>query len=68
MKMFRLFSGLNINIETNKVKNLGTFIAAAYYPHGLFWVKTPLKTLGIYITNNAEDNLHYNFKPKLAKV
>ncbi len=58
---------LIINIEKTKVK-LGKPINADYYPHGLSWIKTPLETFGIYITNNHEENLNYNYKPKLAKL
>ncbi len=43
-------------------------ITVDHYPHCLSWIKTPLETLRIYITNDLEENLNYNFKPKLAKL
>ncbi len=30
--------------------------------------KKTLETLGIHITNNSEENLNYNFKPKIATL
>ncbi len=30
--------------------------------------KKPLETLGIPITNNCEENLNYNLKPKIATL
>ena len=68
LKSFSLCSGLTINTEKTKVKNLGPPLSADHYPHGLSWIKTPLETLGIYITNNAEENLNHNFKPKIATL
>ncbi len=65
---FSLCSGLIINIEKTKAKNLGKPITADHHPHGLSWIKTRLETLGIYITNNHEDNLNYNYKPKIARL
>ncbi len=35
-----------------------------HFPHGLSWVKTPLETLGITITDNADANLKYNFQQR----
>ncbi len=32
------------------------------------WTKTPLETLGIHITTNPEENLNFNFKPKIATL
>ncbi len=68
LNIFSLCSGLKINIEKTKVKSLGNTITADDYPHGLPWIKKPLETLGIYVTNNLEENFNYNFKPKLAKL
>ncbi len=59
-------SGLSINIDKTKAKHLGKPPTSDQYPHGLSWIKTPLETLGIFITNNLEYNLKYNFRPKLA--
>ncbi len=30
--------------------------------------KALLESIGICIPNNPDENLHYNFKPKLAKL
>ncbi len=68
LKNVSFSSGLRINIEKNKAKNLGITLRSDHYPHGLSWIKTPLETLGIYITNNSEENLSYNFKPKIATL
>ncbi len=51
LKNFSLCSRLRINIEKTKARNIGII---------------PLETLGIYITNNSEENFSYNFKPKIA--
>ncbi len=61
-----LRSGHSINIDKTKSKHLGKPLTSYHYPHGLSWIKTPLETLGIFITNNPEENLKYIFRPKLA--
>ncbi len=66
LNYFSRCSGLSINIEKTKAKHLGKALTSDYYPHGLSWVKTPLEILGIFVTNNPEENLKYNFKQKLA--
>ncbi len=63
-----LCSGLRINIVKTKAKNIGITLTSYHYPHGLSWIKTPLETLRIYITNNSEENFSYNFKPKIATL
>ncbi len=68
LNKFSLCSGLIINIEKTKSIYLGKPITADHYPHGLYWLKTPLETRRIYITNNHEDNLNYNYKPKIARL
>ncbi len=68
LNRFSLCSRPKINIEKTKVKSLGNTITADHYLHGLSWIKTPLETLKIYITNNPTENLNYNFKPKLTKL
>ncbi len=66
LMIFSRCSGLNINIEKTKAKHLGKPLTSDHYPHGLSWIKSPLEILGIFITNNPEDNLKDNFKPKLS--
>ncbi len=71
LKLLRKFShcsGLKINIDKTKAKSIGRSLTPDNYPHGVSWIKTPLETLGIYITNNHDDNLNFNFKPKLATL
>ncbi len=69
LKLLRKFShcsGLKINIDKTKAKSIGRSLTPDHYPHGLSWIKTPLVTLGKYITNNHDDNRNFNFKPKIA--
>ncbi len=63
---FSRCSGLRININKNKAKHLRKPLTSDHYPHDLSYIKTPLKTLRIFITNNPEENLKYQFRPKLA--
>ncbi len=51
-------SRLKINIDKRKVKSIGRSLTPDHYPHGLSWIKIPLETLGIYITNKHDDNLN----------
>ncbi len=59
-------SALKINIDKTKAKHHGSSNISDYYPHRLSWIKTLPETLGVYITNNEEENLKYNFKPKIT--
>ncbi len=68
LKNFSLCSGLRINIDKAQAKDIGITLTSDHYLHGLFWIKTPLETLGIYITNNSEENFSYNFKPKIVTL
>ncbi len=68
LKNFNLYFGLRINIEKTNAKNIGITLTSDHYLHGLSWIKTPFETLGIYITNNSEENFSYNFKPKIATL
>ncbi len=52
----------------NTSQKIQITLTSDHYPHGLSWMKTPLETLGIYITNNSEKNFNYNFKPKIATL
>ncbi len=45
LKNVYLCSGLRINIEKTKAKNIGITLTSDHYPHGLSWIKTPLETL-----------------------
>ncbi len=37
-------------------------------PYGLSWIKTPIQTLGVVITDNEDKNYKYNFQNKIAKL
>ncbi len=39
-----------------------------YYYYGLSWIKTPIQTLGIVITDNEDNNYKYNFQNKIANL
>ncbi len=69
LKTFKLFqhcSVLKLNIDKTKAKHIGKILNPDHFPHGLSWMKTPLETLCIFITNDAEENLNLNFKPRIA--
>ncbi len=36
-----------------------------HFPRGLSWVKPPILTLGIVITDNDEFNFKHNFKQRI---
>ncbi len=67
-KLFQHCSGLKLNIDKTKTKHIGKILNPNHFPHGLSWIKTPLETLGIFITNDAEENLNLNFKPRIANL
>ncbi len=67
LKLFHKCSGLKINMEKTKAKYIGK-IQPDHFHHGLSWIKTHLETLGIHITNNSDENLNYNFKPKITTL
>ncbi len=66
LNKYTQYSRLKINIDKIKTKHHGYSNTSYYYSHGLSWIKSPLETLGVHITNNEEENLKYNFKPKIA--
>ncbi len=71
LKLLRQFShcsGLKINIDKIKAKKHRKIIKADHYPHDLSWIKTPLETLGIYITNKHDEYINFNFKPKIVTL
>ncbi len=67
-KLFQYCSGLKLNIDKSKVKHIGKILNLDHFPPGLSWIKTPLQTMGIFITNNDEENLNLNFKPRIANL
>ncbi len=70
-KTFNLFqhcSGLKLNIDKTKAKHIGKILNPDHFPSGLSWIKTPLETLGIFITNDTEENLNLNCKARIANL
>ncbi len=65
LKRFSNCAGLKINVDKRKVKYIGCLMSCDHFPHGLSWIKTPLETLGITITDNAEANFKYNFQQRI---
>ncbi len=53
----QMCSSLKSNIDKNKAKYIGKTLNPDYYPHGLSWMKTPLETFCIYITNYIYKNV-----------
>ncbi len=39
-----------------------------HLPHGLSWIKTPILTLGIVVTDNEESNFKHNFKQRILTL
>jgi exonuclease III len=66
-KDFAKCSGLKINIEKTQAKYIGSLKDSDYFPHGLSWIKTPLNTLGITITN-ATNSYKHNFEPRIKTL
>ncbi len=65
LKVFSQYAGLNINIDKTKAKYIGSLMSCDHFPHGLSWIKTPIETLGIVITNNDVTNFKYNFQQRI---
>ncbi len=68
LKRFCYCSGLKINVGKTKAKYIGSLMSCDHFPDGLSWIKTPLETLGITITDNAEANFKYNFKQRIINL
>ncbi len=43
-------------MDKTKAKYIGKIQKTDHVPHGLSWIKTPLETLGIFITNDPVEN------------
>ncbi len=54
-----------INVDKAQAKYIGSLISCDHVPHGLSWIKTPIETLGIVITDNDETNYKYNFQQRI---
>ncbi len=65
LKSFSKCAGLKINVHKTQRKYIRSLISFDHFPHGLSWIKTPIETLGIVITDNDETNYKYNFQQKM---
>ncbi len=68
LKLYSQSSGLKINIEKTQAKYIGTLKNSDYYPHGLSWIKEPLQTLGIVLTDTVESNYKMNFQSRIMTL
>ncbi len=68
LKAFQQCGGLKINTEKNKSKYIGSLTNNNYYLHGLSWIKTLIRTLGIVITNDDESNYVQNFQQRILNL
>ncbi len=68
LKSFQQCSGLKINTNKTQSKYIGSLSNNDYYPHGLSWPKTPIKTLGIVITIDDESNYIHNFQQRILNL
>ena len=59
---------MKINVEKTQAKYIGKLEKADYFPHGLSWIKTPLVTLGICITDNDTVNYQRNFQQRIMSL
>ncbi len=55
-------------MDKTKTKHIGKILKRDHFPHGLSWIKTPLETLCIFITNDLDENYLLNYKPKFAEL
>ncbi len=51
-----------------QAKYIGSLTSSDYYPHGLSWIKTPIETFGIVITDNTENNYIHNFQQHILTL
>ncbi len=68
LNIFTKCSGLKINIDKTQSKYISSKLICDYFPHDLSWIKTPIQTLGIVITDNEDKNYKYNFQNKIATL
>ncbi len=53
---------LKINLDKSNTKYIASLRDDDYFLHGLSWIKTPFKTLGISIVNNSDMNYKFSTK------
>ena len=68
LKLFTKCAGLKINVEKTQAKHIGSLITCDHYPHGLSWIKTPIETLGIVITDSEDSNYKCNFQQRIVNL
>ncbi len=68
LKLFSKCSGLKINIDKTEAKYIGSKLTCDYFPHGLSWIKTPIETPSIVITDHEDKNYKYKFQNKIANL
>jgi hypothetical protein len=68
LQAFSKCAGLNINVEKTQAKYIGPLTTCDHFPHGLSWIKTPIETLGIFITDSEEANYKCNFKQRILNL
>ncbi len=68
LKSFSNCTGLIINVEKTQAKYIGSLISCDYFPHGISWIKTPILTLAIVITDNDQSNFKHNFQQRILTL
>jgi hypothetical protein len=68
LKCYAKCAGLKINVEKTQAKYIGTLSSSDYYPHGLSWIKTPIETLGIAISDSENLNYINNFQKRILTL
>ncbi len=68
MKSFSNCTGLIINVEKTQAKHIGSLISCHHFQHGVSWIKTPILTLGIVITDNNQSNFQHNFQHRILTL
>jgi exonuclease III len=68
LKAYSKCAGLKINVEKTQAKYIGSLKDSDYFPHGLSWIKTPIETLGIIITDDVDKCFKYNFQQKIHNL
>lgn len=66
LKLFHRLSGLKMNIDKTVAKCIGSLEGCKIIKtYGLSWTISPIRTLGITVTNDVDELIKENFIPKL---
>jgi exonuclease III len=68
LSLFKDCAGLKINLDKSNAKYIGSLTTCDHYPHGLSWIKTPIKTLGISIVDDQNQNYLLNFHNRICTL